>query len=240
MNEQAIKDVTAWRLEAQSLRRDARKPTLTDEERKNLLGSAAAALSRAISTLKRELRAVGKQADNKSSDGTKLRELLSQTFGSLGGTYRDGKDYEQALQAYKDGNEIEAKRRTEDGQRDSYNLVQQVVVWLLMNPAELQSTECKAELDAVQKELDRQFVLGRRDSWALADAVLIRFLRGEEAEAILSDLESRKLETSFYESNYEVISRLLEEGLGRETPLEKRLEEFRRLLQRRGGLMPTV
>jgi hypothetical protein len=115
-------------------------------------------------------------------------------------------------------------------------MVQHLVVQLLKDPMHLTNEKFVNELDSAQRELDRQFKLGRRDGWALADAVLIRFLRGEAAEKIFSDLESRNFDTSFYESTYEAIGALLDEGLGRETPLEDRLHQFQLMLQRRGGL----
>jgi tetratricopeptide (TPR) repeat protein len=237
MNEQLVKDVTVRRLEAQGWRRDARKLPHDDPERKLLLEKAARTLMRAISTLKRELQTIEGQPVEQKEKAT-LRELLSQTWGSLGGTYRDAKDYEKALNSYSDGNEVEEKRRREDGVLglDSYNMVQRLIVQLRKDPAQLNEEEFLNELDSARKELDRQFQLGRRDGWALADAAVIRFLRGEAAEEIVSDLESRNLDTSFYESTYEAIGALLDEGLGRETPLEDRLRQFRLMLRRRGGL----
>lgn len=238
MNEQLVEDVRGRRLEAQEWRRDARKLPHDDPQRKLLLKDAASTLMRAISTLKREIRAIEGRQPVEQKEKAALQELLSQTWGSLGGTYRDAKDYEKALKSYDDGNEVEEKRRREDGVRglDSYNMVQRLLIQLLMDPTNLTKEEFVNELDSARRELDRQFQLGRRDGWALADAALIRFLRGEAAEEIVSDLESRKLDTSFYESTSEAIGALLDEGLGRGTPLEDRLHQFRLMLRRRGGL----
>jgi hypothetical protein len=169
-------------------------------------------------------------------------------MGSLGGTYRDKKEYKHALKAYEDGNEVEETRRREDGHLDSYNLVQRLVVELLGGQSRLEQPDFQRKLEEARVELERQYDLGRRDAWALADAILVRFLQGEPTEDILSDLderklkdilsdlESRKLEASFYESTNEVVVALINEGLGRGTPLEERLQQFRQMLQRRGGL----
>lgn len=96
MNRQAVQDVTALRLEANSLRRDAQRKGLDAGTRARLLEDAEAALTTAIATLKRELRVTGKQSLTASERG-ELRELLSSTIGSLGGTYRDAKDYDRAI-----------------------------------------------------------------------------------------------------------------------------------------------
>ena len=89
------------------------------------------------------------------------------------------------------------------------------------------------------RELDRQHGLGRRDSWFLADVILVKFLRNQPAEEIFSALESEEAETSFYESTDQVIGALLDEGLGHGDSLADKLLRFRRMLQRRGGLKPS-
>jgi tetratricopeptide (TPR) repeat protein len=238
MNRQAVQDVTALRLEAKSLRRDAQQKGLDEGTRARLLEDAEAALTTAISALKRELRVSGKQSLTASERG-KLRELLSSTIGSLGGTYRDAKDYDRAITAYEEGNTIEETRRQEDGHLDSYNLVQRLVVRLLKNPERLDDAAFKAQLEAVDRELDRQHDLGRHDSWFLADVILVKFLRGKPAEDIFSALESKEADPVFYESTDQVIGALLDEGLGKGTSLEDKLLGFRQMLQRRGGLKPA-
>ena len=234
MNRQAIEDAMAQRLEAKSLRRDAQKES-DPKARVALLEDAEAALQAAISTLRRELRAGERQALTRS-ERAELRELLSSTMGSLGGTYRDAKDYVRAIKAYDDGNDIEQERRTEDGHLDSYNLVQRLVVRLLQKPELRKDMPFKAELEKVERELDRQRSLGRRDSWFLADVILVKFLLDEPADKVLTELESKDADASFYESTDQVIGALLDEGLGKGGELESALQRLRQLLQRRGGL----
>jgi tetratricopeptide (TPR) repeat protein len=238
MNRQAVQDVTALRLEAKSLRRDAQKKGLDEGTRARFLEDAETALTTAISTLKRELRIAGKQSLTES-ERSELRELLSSTIGSLGGTYRDAKDYDRAIKAYEEGNTIEEARRKEDGHLDSYNLVQRLVVRLLKDPTLLDDPAFKTQLEAVERELDRQHGLGRHDSWFLADVILVKFLRGKPAEDIFSALESKEADASFYESTDQVIGPLLDEGLGKGSSLEAKLLGFRHMLQRRGGLKPS-
>lgn len=238
MNKNTVQAVTALRLEAKSLRREAQKAT-DSGTRGGLLEDAETALQDAISMLERELR-VGERQPLSAGDRGELRELLSSTKGSLGGTYRDAKEYDRAIQAYAEGNAVEQQRRDEDGHLDSYNLVQHLVVRLLQKPAQLEDAKFKDELKLVDAELDRQHSLGRRDSWFLADVILIKFLRGQPAEDIFSALETKEADKSFYESTDHVLGTLLDEGLGKGGPLEERLLRFRQMLRRRGGLKATT
>jgi hypothetical protein len=64
----------------------------------------------------------------------------------------------------------------------------------------------------------------------------VRFLCGAEADAAIADLERGKAEATFYESTYNAVMALINEGLGRGGVLGDRLAAFRRLLQRKGGL----
>src|SRR5262245_36283734 len=177
MNQQVIADVRKWRLEAQSQRREARTAPAA-EARQQSLEQAVAGLTRAISALKRELRAV-KDQPGAQEDRAKLRELLSQTLGSLGGTYRDGKDYPAAIRYYDEGNEVEDLRRKEDGALDTYNLVQRLVVRLLDSSGKM-TDEVRQDLRSAQDELGRQNKRGRRDPWWLADTAVVRVLLNED------------------------------------------------------------
>jgi tetratricopeptide (TPR) repeat protein len=234
MNKQIVKDVTALRLEANIARRDAQQEA-DPAKRTEHLAKAMAALNRAIGMLNRELRVAEKQSLSAADRGA-LREMLSSTIGSLGGTYRDAKDYDKALEQYNKGNAVEDARRKEDGALDSYNLVQRQVVRLLKDPALVTDDGFRADLADVDRELERQSSLGRSDSWFIADRILTRFLRDGSADEILSTLESKEATKSFYESTDKLVGDLLNEGLGKGGPLEEKLRGFRQLLQRRGGL----
>ena len=69
--------------------------------------------------------------------------------------------------------------------------------------------------------------------------ILIRVLRGEPEDKIVTDLKSKEADKSFYESTDQVLGALLDEGLGKGGPLEDKLLQFRQMLRRRGGLKAT-
>jgi len=94
----------------------------------------------------------------------------------------------------------------------------------------------ETKLRGVRNELERQVNAGRNDSWALADLALVNFLLGSSADHALTDIEQRNVHASFYEATHTVIKNLLSEGLGSGGDLGKHLEEFQRLLKRKGGL----
>jgi hypothetical protein len=161
--------------------------------------------------------------------------VLSQTYGSLGGTWRDACDLGKARDFYDKGNEYETERRRHCGAKDTYNMLQRLIVGLLMNPAELGQDPFVAQLKEVQEEIERQVRDGRNDSWALADLAMVRFLCGTDADVVIADLEKGQAEATFYESTYNVVLALLREGLGKGDPLGARLESFMLLLKRKGG-----
>lgn len=235
MTNPVIDRVEGLRLTAQNDRRKARELPLHSQERRALLARAEDSLKEAISESQTELESDELPPNIRS----KLVALLSQTWGSLGGTRRDAKDYEAALEAYETGNKIEEERRNL-GDPDSYNLVQRMVVRILAKTSLIDDEAFRSELAGVEAELERQYTLGRRDPWAIADIALVRFLRGQPADDVISNLESRKADTSFYESTREVVCALLAEGLGQGTELGNKLLNFQRLLERRGGLKPRA
>jgi tetratricopeptide (TPR) repeat protein len=171
-----------------------------------------------------------------------ILEVLSQTYGQLGGTWRDAKDFKKAEEYYDKGNEYEEERRRDGGAMDSYNLLQRLVVRLLGNPALINHAEFVAKLKEVKNTIQEQFGYGRNDSWGLADLALVQILCSPDADFVIADLEQRQRELqkgqadkSFYKSTYDVVVALIEEGLGK-GELGARLEEFKRLLQRKGGV----
>jgi hypothetical protein len=164
----------------------------------------------------------------------------------LGGTLRDfaltkanperQKMLAEAQSQYEKGNRYEDERRKHCGALDTYNMLQLLVVELLRNAPLIDDHEFKTKLRGVQKELDLQVNAGRNDSWALADLALVSFLLDSPADQTLADIEQRNVHASFYEATHTVITNLLNEGLGGDGDLTKRLEEFQRLLKRKGGL----
>ena len=168
-------------------------------------------------------------------------ELLSQTYGSQGGTYRDAGDFERAIECYDQCYKIELERITQCQHKDSYNLLQRLVVRILharkvpSGDEAVHGLNMCVALDDARKEIERQVFSGRNDSWALADLALVRFLSGQDAEQAIRDLEGRKSDASFYESTLVVVEALIKEGLGG-TALGERLERFGRLLRRKGGM----
>jgi hypothetical protein len=138
MFEELRQQTAQLRSDAQDLRRKARKAPAQlarDEQFKQ----AAAKFKEAIHVLERGLRQLRRQGGaSTASDMCKLLELVSQTYGSLGGTWRDAGDLSAALAQYETGDRYEEERRTRCHAQDSYNMVQRRVVRLLMKPTLLE------------------------------------------------------------------------------------------------------
>jgi hypothetical protein len=244
MTNEVLESVRAARSDAQDLRRKARGAPA--HERSALFDQATARFEGAVTTLKRTLRTLRREQSGYSPDVCRVLEALSQTLGSQGGTYRDARNFTRALELYEEGNRFEEERRRHCGARDSYNLLQRLVVELLQASASggrstasalMQEASFANRLQEARQEIERQVDAGRTDSWALADLALVRFLCGEEAGLPIEDLDRRKSEGSFYESAHAVVSTLINEGLGAGEPLGVRLEELQRFLKRKGGLV---
>jgi hypothetical protein len=202
--------------------------------------SAIAQLEEAIDDLEEMLGTV--RQTQKWEQISPILEALSQTYGQLGGTWRDAKNFKKAEEYYDKGNEYEEERRRKGSAMDSYNLLQRLIVRLLGNPSLIDDAKFAAELKQVRNAIQEQFRYGRDDSWGLADLALVQILCSADADFVIADLEQRQQELqkgqadkSFYKSTYDVVAALIEEGLGKEG-LGARLEEFKRLLQRKGGV----
>jgi hypothetical protein len=235
MSDELVDRATQIRNDAQDLRRKGRKEPDPDA-RKELFDGATAELQKAITALERGLRTLRRQQSGFTPDVCRVLEALSQSYGSLGGTWRDAGNRDQARQWYDKGNEYEEERRKHCGALDTYNMLQRLIVRLLDDPSRIGQPEFVAELGTVRDEIERQVKAGRTDSWALADRALARFLSGAEANDAIENLERGTADAAFYESAYNAVGALVDEGLGRGAELGKRLELFRRLLQRKGGL----
>lgn len=235
MIDELLESVAQHRSDAQDLRRKGRKEK-EQAQRDRLFRAAAEEFQKAIAALERGLRTVRRQQDAYTQDVCRVLEALSQSYGSLGGTWRDAGDRPRAIDLYDRGNAYEEERRRNCAARDTYNMLQRLIVRLLTEPALIERADFVADLNAVREEIERQVGAGRDDSWALADLALARFLCGVEADAAIADLERRKAEATFYESAYNAIAALLDEGLGKSNALGERLEGFKRLLQRKGGI----
>lgn len=245
MIQELTESVDQLRDEAQADRKDARQ-SADPAERERLFASARVKFESAIRRLERGLRNVRRDQKEHSSDACTVLERLSQTYGSLGGTLRDfaltkanqerQKMLAEARSQYEQGNMYEDERRKHCSALDTYNMLQLLVVELLGNATLIDDHEFRMKLQEVQNELERQVDAGRNDSWCLADLALVSFLLGSPADHALSDIEQRNVQASFYEATHTVITNLLNEGLGGDGDLMKRLEEFQRLLKRKGGL----
>jgi hypothetical protein len=238
MIDELLERATQLRNDAQDLRRQARKETC-QKERDRLFNAAAAQFQMAITVLKRGLRAVRSQQDEYAKDACRVLEALSQSYGSLGGTWRDAgglRNRELARELYDQGNEYEEERRRNCSAKDTYNMLQRLIIRLLIKNELIGESDFLADLNAARTEIERQVAKGRDDSWALADLALVRFLCGIEADTVIADLERRKAEATFYESAYNAVAALVDEGLGKGKDLGDRLEAFKRLLQRKGGI----
>jgi len=235
MIDDLLKSVEGLRSDAQDIRRKARKEA-SPQERERLFTEAVAGFGEAIAKLERGLRTVRRKDPEYDMDVCRILEALSQSYGSLGGTWRDCGEHLRARQQYDEGFKIEEERRIHCGAKDTYNMLQRLIVRLLIDPKLITDTEFLSELNTVREEIERQVNDGRDDSWALADLALSRFLCGIEADTAISDLERRKVEGTFYESAHNALAALVAEGLGKGEALGDRLEAFKKMLQRRGGL----
>ena len=188
-----LEAVMARRNEAQKLRREGRKE-LEPLRRQQLFAEAADELKKAITMLRRGLRAARGRQDGYTSEVCDLLKSLSQTYGSLGGTWRDARAFQQAIEQYDTGNKYEAERRRHCNANDTYNMLQRLVVRLLALPDRLRDREIIAELGDVHSEIEGQITLGRTDSWALADLALVQLLSGADPDTALADFEKRKAE----------------------------------------------
>jgi tetratricopeptide (TPR) repeat protein len=239
-----LDEISRIRSEAQDMRNSACEQLAKgDADASRSFHNAVEKFQEAVIRLRGELRASRRKYRENSPEVCALLELLSQTYGSQGGTYRDAKDFQSAIECYDQGYKIELKRITECQHKDSYNLLQRLVVRILLAPNVLSQgwdetvhdVNVRAALDDAMKEIDRQVSSGRDDSWALADLALVRFLSGQDAEQVIRDLEERKSGASFYKSTLAVVEALIKEGFG-DTALRERLENFGRLLRRKGGM----
>jgi len=233
--DELLQSVAQLRSDGQSFRRDALNAT-DNAEGERLFKSAADTYQKAISILERGLRTIRRHQDGYTNDVCRLLEPLSQTYGSLGGTWRDAKRFDLAQEFYDRGNDYEEERRKYCGAKESYNLLQRLIVRLLEDPGRVHEHDFITKLNLVREEIQRQVDHGRDDSWALADLAEARFLCGYDADEAIRDLEQRPAAATFFESAYKGITALLSEGLGRGDVLGERLELFKRLLQRKGGI----
>jgi hypothetical protein len=254
-----LDDVTMYRNTAQSYRNDAKRlnETLSSGEAQSLFEEAAAEQQKAIRVLRRELGAIRESPEEKHRKLELLR-LLSQTYGSLGGIWRDAAArleptsekrtelFKKAIAAYDQGYEIEKERKQFFNDDDSYNLLQRIVVRILHKPSSLDDTDkmvdsnltIKKALELAHEEIKRQVVVEktRTDSWAKADLVLVRALLKQSVKETLKDLEMENPDSSFYASTLTVIKALIEEGLGKDQQLGSLLQDFKLSLERKGGI----
>ena len=242
MFEELRQQTAQLRSDAQDLRRKARKEP-AQQARDDLFKQAAAKFKDAIGVLERGLRQLRRQgaSTSPSSDMCKLLELVSQTYGSLGGTWRDAGDLSAALAQYETGDRYEEERRAQCHAQDSYNMVQRRVLQLMIQPGLLEQPGFKKEMNQVLATIVTQFDRGRSDTWGLADLVLMRILCGAEAADAASDLtrriedlEKTSADPNFYESTFHAVAALADEALGRD--VRERLEELKQLMHRKGGL----
>jgi hypothetical protein len=227
-----LEKATTLRNNAQDARRNARKQTAPNE-RMRLFNEAAVDFQQAIAELERGLRSIRRKQKGYNSNVCSVLEAISQSYGSLGGTWRDAGDLEKAQSFYDRGNDYEGERREKCSAKDTYNMLQRLIIRTLRNPELANDPEFRKVIDEVRVEIEKQ---KRSDSWALADLALAQFLCGTSAEKVIQDLEQGHAAATFYESTYNAVTALIDEGLGRDGALGDQLKDFRLLLQRKGGL----
>jgi tetratricopeptide (TPR) repeat protein len=245
----ALETASMYRSNAQIYRKQAKQMREDGnlEEANRLFKDAVNEYEKAIRVLRRELRNVRGAPERGLKEECEHLRLLSQTHGSLGGTWRDARRFDEAIKEYDEGYRIEEERKQRCQDDDSYNLLQRLVVRILRCPRALQDSsknvgsglDVPHELTAACHEIERQVLIqqSRNDSWAKADLVLVRALLRQTVKEAISDLETANPDHSFYASTHEVIKSLLDEGLGRGQELGRWLQEFKLFLERRGGLL---
>jgi hypothetical protein len=193
MTTAAITEAEGYRDEAAGFRKRAKKHAADGKrkEAERLIQLAIDNHQTAVSLLAREVRAIRRQPDEAGYCDT--LEALSQSHGSLGGTWRDAwrlglKEgaIEKAIDAYDAGYEVEQQRLGPPCEAlDSYNLLQRLVVRILRHPSCLDDRDTDAgsglnvpeQLEQARDEIKRQIDAGRTDSWAKADSVLAEAMR---------------------------------------------------------------
>lgn len=95
MIDELLKSAEQLRSDAQEKRRKARRETV-QAKRDLLFNDAAVEFQKAITALERGLRTVRRKQDGYTPDVCRVLEALSQSYGSLGGTWRDAGDRQRA------------------------------------------------------------------------------------------------------------------------------------------------
>src|SRR5271167_467663 len=130
-----------------------------------------------------------------SEDYRDLAKELADCWGSLGGIHRrraeslrnpDSEqarmEFDAALEAYKAGRKLEQDDRFRA--KDSYNLVQSVVLPLILSPHRFDDEPYKRNLQEVERSIQRQIATSRpNDPWAYSDLGLIQLLLGDEVSS---------------------------------------------------------
>ena len=113
-------------------------------------------------------------------------------------------------------------------------MLHRLVVRLLDKPGLRHNADFMDKMNAVRKEIQSEVAAGRDDSWALADLSLVNFLCGGSADSAVDFLERSNAEPSFYESTYNAVAALVNEGLGKGHELGTQLDDFMRLSEAEG------
>jgi hypothetical protein len=96
-----LDEISLIRSDAQKMRKRAREQRANDDNTSasRSFNNAVEKFQDAITRLRGELRAFLRESPESSPEVCRLLELLSQTYGSQGGTYRDAEDLVKPLSA---------------------------------------------------------------------------------------------------------------------------------------------
>jgi hypothetical protein len=110
-----------------------------------------------------------------------LQAEIGDSYGVLGGLFRDWNKFEEAASLYHEGRKCEARVAALGGKSNSYCLVQELVNRLLSNPSRLRDLEFMGLLAQARNEVQLQMDTDRpKDIWAKADLALLYLLLSPE------------------------------------------------------------
>lgn len=150
------------------------------------LDKAQETLQPKIDDLESELRLMeqrehdGKLENYEIDRRNRIASKLADCYGILGGLQRRSGALKDALSSYKSGREIERDPRFDIS--DSYNLVNELLLRILNNPAEIDSL--RSDIKEAESIVTKQVHADRHDQWwAWADLGMLNLLAGKPTEA---------------------------------------------------------
>jgi hypothetical protein len=186
-----------------------------------LLTSAIRLLTDCLHQIERYGKDSADAGDLSEKAGPSEREIakeLAHLYGSLGGTYRAWRRFDQAAAAYDQGYAFESNKRYD--LVNSYNLTQRLVNRVLLDPGtalggqeEIKGLRFPDALERARAEIEMQLRGSRKDDqWALADLALVCLLLGSDDQLeVWSELEEKATTAYVFEALRNVVNDLHQE-----------------------------